>query len=57
VFGLTLQAAVRVEAHDRERLEELRRYITRLAPSDERVQRDAAMQLAPRSSSSRRPLV
>jgi hypothetical protein len=30
------------EARDRERLEHLRRYITRPAPSDERVQFDAA---------------
>ena len=39
-----LHAAVRVEAHDRKRLEHLCRYITRPALSDERVQRNAAGQ-------------
>jgi len=34
----SLHAAVRVEAHDRKRLERLCRYITRPALSDERVQ-------------------
>jgi hypothetical protein len=36
---------VRVEAHDRKRLEQLSRYITRPALSDERVQLDAAGQV------------
>jgi hypothetical protein len=35
--GFSLHAAVRVEAHDRKRLEQLCRYITRPALSDERV--------------------
>ena len=43
--GLTLHAAVRVEAHDRKRLEQLCRYITRPALSDERVQLNAAGQV------------
>ena len=43
--GLTLHAAVRVEAHDRKRLEPLCRYITRPALSDERVQLNAAGQV------------
>ena len=34
----SLHAAVQVEAHDRKRLEQLCRYITRPALSDERVQ-------------------
>ncbi len=38
-------AAVRVEAHDRRRLEQLCRYITRPALSDERVQVNAAGQV------------
>jgi hypothetical protein len=38
-------AAVRVEAHNRKRLEQLCRYTTRIAPSDERVQRNAAGKL------------
>ncbi len=38
-------AAVRVEAHDRKRLEQLCRYITRPALSDERVQINAAGQV------------
>jgi hypothetical protein len=45
VSGLTLHAAVRVEAHDRKRLEQLCRYITRPALSDERVQLNAAGQV------------
>ena len=45
VSGLTLHAAVRVEAHDRKRLEQLCRYITRPALSDERVQLNAVRQL------------
>jgi Putative transposase len=36
---------VRVEAHDRKRLEQLCRYINRPAPSDERVQLNAAGQV------------
>ena len=43
--GLTLHAAVRVQAHDRKRLEQLCRYITRPALSDERVQLNAAGQV------------
>jgi hypothetical protein len=37
IDGFTLYAAVRVEAHDRKRLERFCRYITRPALSDERV--------------------
>jgi hypothetical protein len=37
IDGFSLHAAVRVEAHDRKRLEQLCRYITRPALSDERV--------------------
>ncbi len=40
--GLTLHAAVRVEAHDRKRLEPLCRYITRPALSDESRQDNGA---------------
>jgi hypothetical protein len=36
IDGFSLRAAVRVEAHDRKRLEQLCRYITRPALSDER---------------------
>ena len=42
IDGFSLQAAVRVEAHDRKRLEQLCRYITRPALSDERVQINTA---------------
>jgi hypothetical protein len=42
VSGLTLHAAVRVEAHDRKRLEQLCRCITRPALWDEPVQVNAA---------------
>ena len=45
VSGLTLHAAVRVGAHDRKRLEQLCRYITRPALSDQRVKLDAAGQV------------
>ena len=45
IDGFSLHAAVRVEAHDRKRLEQLCRYITRPALSDERVQRNAAGQV------------
>jgi hypothetical protein len=40
-----LHAAVRVEAHERKRLEQLCRYITRPALADERVQLNAAGQV------------
>jgi hypothetical protein len=43
--GTARHAAVRVEAHDRKRLEQLCRYITRRALSDERVQLNAAGQV------------
>ncbi|MCC7100947.1 MAG: transposase [Rubrivivax sp.] len=43
--GFSLHAAVRVQAHDRKRLEQLCRYITRPALSDERVQLNAAGQV------------
>ena len=42
IDGFSLHAAVRVEAHYRKRLEQLCRYITRPALSDERVQLNAA---------------
>ncbi|WP_162910286.1 transposase [Azohydromonas sediminis] len=45
IDGFSLHAAVRVEAHDRERLEQLCRCITRPALSDERVQINAAGQV------------
>jgi hypothetical protein len=45
VDGFSLHAAVRVEAHDRKRLEQLCRYITRPALSDERVQLNASGQV------------
>jgi len=38
IDGFSLHAAVRVEAHDRKRLEQLCRYIIRPALSDERMQ-------------------
>ncbi len=43
--GFSLHAAVRCKAHDRKRLEQLCRYITRPALSDERVQCNAAGQV------------
>ena len=43
--GTVKHAAVRVEAHERKRLEQLCRYITRPALSDERVQLNAAGQV------------
>jgi hypothetical protein len=52
IDGFSLHAAVRVEAHERKRLEQLCRYITRPALSDERVQLNDA---GGSSSSSRRP--
>ena len=45
IDGFSLHAAVRVEAHDRKRLERLCRYITRPALSDERVQLNDAGQV------------
>ncbi len=45
IDGFSLHAAVRVEAHDRKRLEQLCRYITPPAPSDERAQLNAAGQV------------
>jgi hypothetical protein len=45
IDGFSLHAAVRVESHDRRRLEQLCRYITRPALSDERVQVNAAGQV------------
>ena len=45
IDGFSLHAAVRVEAHDRKRLEQLCRYITQPALSDERVQCNAAGQV------------
>ena len=45
IDGFSLHAAVRVEANDRKRLEQLCRCITRPALSDERVQLNAAGQV------------
>jgi hypothetical protein len=45
VDGCSLHAAVRIEAHERKRLERLCRYISRPAPSDERIQLIAAGQV------------
>ena len=45
IDGFSLHAAVRVEAHDRKRLDQLCRYITRPALSDERVQLNTAGQV------------
>ena len=45
IDGFSLHAAVRVEANDRTRLEQLCRYITRPALSGERVQLNAAGQV------------
>ncbi|MCL4696393.1 MAG: transposase, partial [Burkholderiaceae bacterium] len=45
IDGFSLHAAVRVGAHDRKRLEQLCRYITRPALSDERLQLNAAGQV------------
>jgi Putative transposase len=45
IDGFSLHAAVRVEAHERKRLEQLCLYITRPALSDERVQLNTAGQL------------
>ena len=45
IDGFSLHAAVRVEAHDRKRLEQLCRCITRPALSDEWVEINAAGQV------------
>jgi hypothetical protein len=45
IDGFSLHAAVRVEAHDRKRLEQPCRHITRPALSDERIQVTATAQL------------
>ena len=45
IDGFSLHAAVQVEAHERKRLEQLCRYITRPSLSDERVQLNAAGQV------------
>jgi len=45
IDGFSLHAAVRVEANDRKRLEQLCRYITRRALASERVQTKAAGQV------------
>lgn len=45
IDGFSLHAAVRADAHDRKRLEQLCRYITRPALSHERVQLNAAGQV------------
>ncbi|MCA3181376.1 MAG: transposase [Burkholderiales bacterium] len=45
IDGFSLHAGVRVQAHDRKRLEQLCRYITRPSLSDERVQLNAAGQV------------
>jgi hypothetical protein len=48
IDGFSLHAAVRVEAHDRKRLEQLCRCITRPALSDDWVQLNAAGQVQPK---------
>jgi len=45
INGFSLHAAVRVEAHERKRLEQLCHYITRPALADERVQLNDAGQV------------
>ncbi len=45
IDGFSQHAAVRVEAHERKRFEQLCRYNTRPAQSDERVQVNAARQV------------
>ena len=47
IDGFSLHAAVRIEAHERKRLERLCRYITRPALSDERIQVNASGQVQP----------
>ena len=54
IDGFSLYAAVRVEANDRKRLEQLCRYITRPALSDERVQLNAALQVVLKLKTPRR---
>ncbi len=54
IDGFSLHAAVRIQAHDRRRLEQLCRYITRLALSDERVQFDAECEVEPVRAASHR---
>ncbi|MDZ7590070.1 MAG: transposase [Rubrivivax sp.] len=44
IDGFSLHAAVRVEAQDRQRLEQMCRYVSRPALSNERVQLNAAGQ-------------
>jgi hypothetical protein len=46
--GFSLHAAVRCAADDRQSLEQLRRYITRPALANERVQTNAAGQVVPK---------
>jgi hypothetical protein len=46
IDGFSLHAAVRVDVHDRKRLEQLCRYVTRPALSDERVHLNDAGQVA-----------
>lgn len=45
IGGLSLHDAVRVESHDRMRLEQLFRYITRPSPPDGRTQINASEQV------------
>jgi hypothetical protein len=45
IDGFSLHAAARAEAHDRKRLQQLCRYITRPSLSDERVQLNSAGQV------------
>jgi hypothetical protein len=52
IDSFSLHAAVRVEAHDRKRVEQLCRSITRPALSDERVQLNAAGQVELRHAAS-----
>jgi len=54
IDGFSLHAAVRVEAHDRKRLEQLRRYITRPALSHDQVQINAAGLVEPKLKTPRR---
>jgi len=53
IDGFSLHAAVRVEANDRKQLEQLCRYITRPALSDERVQLNDAGQVELKLKTSR----
>ena len=54
IDGFSLHAAVRVEADDRKRLEQLCRYTTRPTLSDERVQPNSAGSSSSSSSSTHR---